>query len=601
MYKIQDILTNRFIEIDGTRHMYYRSSDFIYTGIQGESIFKQDNSFDFFTYFNALSVEKWREYTYAEKFYLVLEAEGEFDIELFGHFCEKETDIKKEWIGKYAFDLPERTRIVLPYPIGMQSEVVSFGLHTQEETRIYDAYYAVDVEQCRIRRPYIALTTTTYKKENYIKRNIALLKSSLFSEAEYENAFCWNIIDNGKTFQEQTDYDAPIRIFHNKNAGGAGGFARGMIEALKQPKRPTHILLMDDDVVFSTQSFKRLYKLLSMIRPEYENYFVSGAMLKKGEPNIQHEDTGKLNQLGFHEAVKPNMDLNLWATVVQNERIRDNIAHQYGAWWFCCIPVGIARNDNLPLPVFVRGDDVEYSLRNHAQFITMNGLCIWHEGFEGKFSAALEYYQVERNELVVRATNPKLADVDVIGHIKELFWQEVYKFNYRGADLLLDAVEDYLKGPEYFFTLDLFKVLQEKRQQDNQLKPITEEVRRLIDYEKLYAYEAPGKIRKLFYDYTYNGQSRVPGFMFKRKKGIIPYGWGYFPQKQCLKGINYAIDANRDKYTIYRKDRRSFNRIKNRFNNLMERYDKNHEEVEQEYQNYLKKVTDLAFWDNYLK
>ena len=38
MYKIQDILTNKFIEIDITRHMYYRSSDSIYAGIKGESI-----------------------------------------------------------------------------------------------------------------------------------------------------------------------------------------------------------------------------------------------------------------------------------------------------------------------------------------------------------------------------------------------------------------------------------------------------------------------------------------------------------------------------------------------------------------------------------
>ena len=531
----------------------------------------------------------------------MLEVEGEFDIDLFGHFHEKETNIKKEWLGKYSFDLPERTRIVLTYPIGMQSEVVSFALNTHEDTVIYDAYYAVDVEEYRIRRPYIALTTTTFKKEKYVKRNIALLKGSLFSEAEYENAFCWNIVDNGKTFSEQTDYDEPIRIFHNNNVGGAGGFARGMIEALRQPKRPTHILLMDDDVVFSTESFKKLFKLLSIIRPEYENYFVSGAMLKKGEPNIQHEDTGKLNKLGFHEAVKPNMDLNLWESVVRNEKMRYDIANQYGAWWFCCIPVGIARNDNLPLPVFVRGDDVEYSLRNHAQFITMNGLCIWHEGFEGKFSAALEYYQVERNELVVCATNPELTDVNVIGHIKELFWQEVYKFNYRGADLLLDAVEDYLKGPEYYFSLNLFEVLQEKRQQDNQLKPITEDVRRRIDYEKLYAYEESGKIRKLLYDYTYNGQSRIPGFMFRRKIGIIPYGWGYYPQKQCLKGTIYAIDAERDQYAIYQKDRRNFKRIKNRFYELMGEYDRRHTEIESMYQDYRSKVTNLEFWNNYLK
>ena len=601
MYKLQEILTSRFIEIDGTRHMYYRSSDSIYTGENGVSILKKNNWFEFFTYFNALSVEKWKKYTYAEKFYLILEAEGKFSLELFGHFIEKKTEIKKEWFGKYEFDLTEKTQLILPYPVWMQSEVVAFAINTCKKTFIYNAHYATDVEDDSIRLPYVTLVTTTYKKENYIKRNIALLKECLFSEEEYAHAYSWNIVDNGKTLLEQTDCKERIRIFHNKNVGGAGGFARGMIESLKQPKRPTHILLMDDDVVFSPESFKRLYKLLSIIRPEYKEYFISGAMLKKGEPNIQHEDIGKLNEWGFHEAVKPNMDMNVWETVLLNERIKADEQHQYAAWWFCCIPVGIVRNDNLPLPLFVRGDDVEYSLRNHANFITMNGLCIWHEGFEGKFSAALEYYQVERNELIVCATNPELSKVDVIGHIKELFWQEIYKFNYRAADLLLDAVEDYLKGPEYFFSLDLFEVLQEKRKQDNQLKPITEDVRKLIDYEKLYEYEKPKKVRKLFYDYTYNGQSRIPEFMFKKRIGIIPYGWGYFPQKQCLKTTNYAIDFNRDKYAVYQKDRNAFKRIKHRFYKLMREYDGKHVDIERAYQDYHDRVTDLEFWNNYLK
>ena len=35
MYKLQKILTNGFVEIDGTRHMYYRSPVTIYNGEKG--------------------------------------------------------------------------------------------------------------------------------------------------------------------------------------------------------------------------------------------------------------------------------------------------------------------------------------------------------------------------------------------------------------------------------------------------------------------------------------------------------------------------------------------------------------------------------------
>ncbi|MCM1538733.1 MAG: hypothetical protein NC254_10075 [bacterium] len=600
MYKLQKILTNGFTEIDGTRHMYYRSSVRIYGGLNGEGILYKDNCFEFFTYFNSFSVEKWRKYTYAGSFYLVLEIDGKFTIDLFGHYGEKESSIRKEWLGSYDYDLQEKTKIILPYPIGMQSAVVAFEINTRKKTFIYDAYYATDIDEDRIAAPYIALATTTFKKESYVSRNIALLKEQIFSDPEYANAFCWNIVDNGRTLHEQTDYEQNIRIFHNKNVGGAGGFARGMIESLRQPVKPTHILLMDDDVVFSAESFKRLYKLLSIIRLEYKKYFVSGAMLKMQQPNIQHEDIGKLNTLGFHEAVKPQFDLNLWNNVLLNEKIPDDNNYQYAAWWFCCIPVGIARLDNLPLPVFVRGDDVEYSIRNQAKFITMNGLCIWHEGFEGKFSAALEYYQVERNELIVRALHSELSEVDVIGHIKEIFWQEIYKYNYQGASLLLDAIEDFLKGPDYFFALDLFEKLQEKREQDNKLLPITEEIRKLIDYEHLFDYRELKKRMKFLYDYTYNGQGRIPNFLTKKKIGIIPYGWGYFPEKQCLTSANYAIDVVRDKYAVYRKDRNAFKRIKNRFYKLMHEYNEKHISIEKEYQEFRQHVTCLEFWMDYL-
>lgn len=599
MYKLQKILTNGFIEIDGTRHMYYRSSVTIYTGEKGESVLCKANWFEFFTYFNSLSVEKWKKYTYAENFYLVLEAEGRFTIDLFGHYGEK-SDIKKEWLGSYEYNLLERTKIILPYPIGMQSKVAAFQINTYKKTFLYDAYYATDISRSRHCVPYIALVTTTFKRETDVKRNIDLLNEHLFSDSEYSHAFCWNIVDNGRTLPEQTGDKQNIRIFHNKNTGGAGGFARGIIESLRQFKMPTHILLMDDDVTLLPESFKRLYKLLDILRPEYREYFISGAMLKMEQPNIQHENTGRLNLSGFHEAIHSDLDMNLWKNVLLNESLADDMVYQYAAWWFCCIPTETARLDNLPVPVFVRGDDVEYSLRNHAKFVTINGVCVWHKGFERKFSAALEYYQVERNELIVRAMHPELSDVDVIGHIKELFWQEVYSFNYKGASLLLDAVEDYLKGPEYFFSLDLLEKLQEKKMQDNLLKPITEDVRKLIDYEKLYVYENLGKITKLFYDYTYNGQDRIPNFISKKKAGVIPYGWGYFQKKQCLTNVNYAIDAAESRYAEYKKDRNTFRSIRNRFYTVMNEYEKKYADVEKAYREYLDRVTDVEFWKKYL-
>lgn len=600
MYKIQEIFARPFIGNELITHLYYRANNFIYEDSDGYSVLEKGSVLDFFTYFNGLSIEKWKKYTYSERFYLVLKAKGKFKLNLFGHFFNKER-IEKEYLGHYQYDISEDQEIIIPISDHIKSQVVGFEIVVKKKTIISEMYYAVDVDEDRIRQAYIALTTTTFKKENYIRNNIAILEKDIFSSHEYKDHFCWNVIDNGRTLAEQKNQNENIRIYHNKNVGGAGGFSRGMIEGLTQNKKPTHILLMDDDVNFSAESFKRLYKLLSIVKEEYSNHFISGAMLKMNAPNIQHEDIGVLNQKGYHAALKPSLDLNLWNSVLINEKIDETEKHKYAAWWFCCIPATVASLDNLPLPVFVRGDDVEYSLRNHAKFISMNGICIWHDGFEGKFSAALEYYQVERNELILTAMHPELADVDVMGHIEEIFWQEVYKFNYKGASLLLDAVEDFLKGPEYFLSLDLFEILQEKRKEDNQLQPVTEDIRKLINYEMLYTYEPVSSGKKIIYDYTYNGQARIPEFMIGNKIGIIPYGWGYFPGKQCLTKVNYAIDPMADKYVVYKKNREAFNKLKKRFVNLKKEYEDQKEQIENAYRNCHQEITGIEFWEKYLK
>ena len=87
------------------------------------------------------------------------------------------------------------------------------------------------------------------------------------------------VIDNGRTLDAETLSGDGVRVFPNKNVGGAGGFARGMIEAMRLEKPATHVLLMDDDVQISTESLKRTYQLLSIVNDEYKDSYVSGAMM----------------------------------------------------------------------------------------------------------------------------------------------------------------------------------------------------------------------------------------------------------------------------------------------------------------------------------
>lgn len=597
---LQRILLDGNPIYDESLKMYYRTKGMLPKAADGGYFLKENKVFNFSTYFNSFSLEKWKTYTYIENVALEIRAKGRFGISLLGYSIDSCGKVKKEWLRTQYYDLKEEQTLYLPYPENISSKVVSFRVEAYQDTEIYEANYRAPVDMEQKGQPRIVLVTTTFRKENYILKNIRTLNRELFQNPEYRQYFSWKIIDNGQTLNAREINNEYIEVIPNKNVGGSGGFARGMIAACEQEEKATHVLLMDDDVEIIPESFKRLCTLLMFMRPEYRGHFISGAMLEISRHNIQHEDVGYFNPLGGHGPVKPRYDLNCLKNIVKNEEFLPEDPHQYSGWWFCCIPMTVVRKDNLPFPLFVRGDDVEYSIRNHARFITMNGICIWHEGFGSKFSGALELYQVHRNDLILQAMHSEVGDVKVMQRITWLFWEELYKFNYKGADLLLDAVEDYLKGPEFISNLNGELCMKEKKAKDNRLMEIPEEIRNKISYEDLYEYKDLGKMKKKIYDYTLNGQ-RFEKFFSRRRTGVIPYGWGYYPEKQFLTDTNYAIDPVNGLCVVYEKSVPQLKRLKARFQKVMAEYDRKNEAVSQAYKKYEKEGKSIGFWKDYLK
>ncbi len=598
---LQTLIIESIPDLDETSNMHYRSDFRMLKEHGGDTGYRlMKGYYDFSTYFNSCSFAKWEKYTAVKNVSLELDMKGTFCLNLMGHYIDKDHNIHKEWLGNYLFELEEREHIVLPYPEKMESEVVSFQIYATKDTEFYEGCYTAEVKEADLRDPFITLATTTFKKEKYVRKNVDLLNASIFADPELSRHFTWKIVDNGSTLEPEEYNNSYIEVIPNRNVGGSGGFCRGMIEALQQKKKPTHILLMDDDVYFMPESFRRLYQLLSLLKPEYDDYFISGAMLEINQRNIQHEDVGMFRLTGEHGPTKPRYDLNLWDSVIRNEEILEEDEHQYSGWWYCCIPTTIAREDNLPLPFFIRGDDVEYSIRNHAKFITMNGICIWHEGFGTKFSGSMELYQVHRNDLILQTMNKHISDITVIERIRKLFWEEIFKFNYKGCNLLLDAIEDFLKGPEFIKNLDGEACMKQKKAEDNQLQPITDDIRPFIDYANLYS-SAPLSGWKLkMYGHFVNGHKLPESFA---GKGVtsIPYGWGYSQQKLYKAGTVYAVDPVNDLYVKYTRDRQQYAKTVSRYENLMKRYDAEYEQVAKAFQAEEKMMEGKPFWMEYLK
>ena len=568
-------------------------SPFIYDSEKKCHVVEKLTKVNFMSYYNCIQVKRWSEYTGVKNFKLHLTMKGKATISVYAIYSASVAVTYNPLVSQVV-ESDEVSEVVVNIP-ETDKALVGFYMDTLEDTEIYSGYYSADIEEDRIRDVNISLVTTTFKKQEYIKRNIDLIKSNvLYDGSDLKGHMFVHVIDNDRELDPSELDSEDLKVYMNNNVGGAGGFTRGMIEALELPKKPTHVLLMDDDVMVMPESLFRTYYLLRLLKDEYKKCFLSGAMFDYDIRQKQYEDVGFV-----HKAVKSAMDMRLLKNIVANENYSFNVDDAYAGWWYCCIPVEHIEDRGLPLPVFVRGDDVEFSLRNKPGFIALNGICIWHVGFAGKFNAAMELYQVHRNSFVIQAASGICQDVDFLARVKGMFWKDITRFAYSNAELLIDSIEDYLKGPEYIMHLDGEQSLKEHNAKNEKLVPLAE-----LGYAgdlptDPYKYESLNLFRKAMYVLTINGHL-LPNFMLRRTPYIIAYDWFFVPGKNYMKKTLVAVNKNGGtgvRRTINRK--RCFALIK-RYRKVLAKYKKTHVEVEQAYRNAFDEMKTTKFWKEYL-
>ena len=341
--------------------------------------------------------------------------------------------------------------------------------------------------------------------------------------------------------------------------------------------------------------------MLLLVKPKYKEYIISGAMLCYEEMNVFHEDVGFLGADGGQNSSKGHGKIVDMADMLQKEEAKTKKADSYAGWWYCCIPAEFVRKDNLPLPVFVRGDDVEYSLRNKAKFITLSGICIWHMGFTNKFNGAMEFYQVHRNTLMLQAASGVCQNVDIMTRIRKLIRVNLLRFNYDGAELLLDAVEDYMKGYKFFMKNQGEKLLKEKSQKNEKMEPLSKFPEAPTKVLSVYAQDLPRKSLETFlYRITYNGHFWPTKWL---KKSVVPvaYDWYYSPHRNFFRRKRLAVNPYLKQGAYREMDKKRFFELFSRERKLFNRYARIHERLEKEYRDHRKEFTSESFWRKYLE
>ena len=383
---------------------------------------------DFTTYFNSLSLKKWKRYTTIKALQLALQLEGHFQVTF--HLYDEKGSVRHSSVETessyftYSMEAEELNGVLLGFSLHCMSDAGQYigGQWNGEFTQWEDKK--------------IGISITTFKREKYVKRTMNLLH-------DFQKDHPWLsvlVVDNGSTLEEMQG--ERFHIIHNRNFGGSGGFTRGMIEYVEQGS-VDYVLLMDDDIVLETSALERTFSLLSGLKEECRDSFLSGAMLSLEKPCIQYENTARWGKIRLHGEGK-NLNLVNASNLVQNEKVPSQ-KNRYGAWWYCAIPVHRIHEIGYPLPIFVKGDDMEYGIRNHREVLSMNGIGVWHQSFQSKMSPVVNYYS-DRNMLIINNYAEGCNSITFVFAVTGRVIKRAVQGNFAGIYVLNRALRDYKEG-----------------------------------------------------------------------------------------------------------------------------------------------------------
>ncbi len=303
------------------------------------------------------------------------------------------------------------------------------------------------------RRPVqLDILACTYKKPEFIERTVRRI-------AEYprlnRNEYFITVTDNASDLPADLFPYPNVRIVAQGNTGGAGGAARGLMEGLSAEgrARPTHFLLLDDDIEMEPDMIVRAMSWLRYIK---KDHCIGGGMLDLYRPTHLHELGSKIGHPRLLSVSACISELEL-APPGALDRLGHIPESHYNAWWFMAISREAVEKHGLPLPCFIRGDDKEFGYRMLKQGIptlAVPGIAVWHLPFYTKISAWLYYYNMY-NDLMIRALRfPEITTETLSDAVQEEIEHYLDKLEYDQAAMRVRGLEHFLLGPEWLLKVD---------------------------------------------------------------------------------------------------------------------------------------------------
>ncbi len=420
-----------------------------------------EGGLDFDGYFNLFYIEKRKRYTSVMGLELSLQIKNVLAVTLMHDRNELQSYVIKD-------DHEELTEVTFSFPYEEYDKGVFWfrvrKADPEKEITVTGGFYGLVKSLWNVG---IFVDICTYKREEYVIRNISNLISFFKSPRgkALKDHITVGIVDNGNTLKYNNDLGhliggtKNIQLYPNANTGGSGGFTRGMKEAIELRKKETltHVLLMDDDASFDMDLFVRLYGMLVTLKEEYLDITIGGTICREDYSYILHAGGEWFENFEATNNLR-NLDLRDFDNCTVSELTgTENEFKRYSGWWCCCYSLNVATKNNLPLPLFVHWDDIEYEVRNRKKgnpIVFLNGVGVWHRAFDSELRLSKDYYNY-RNKLIHTVIHePEKLD----GYFKKILRKELtgtfINKRYLEMEYIYRGVRDFLRGKDWLYSLD---------------------------------------------------------------------------------------------------------------------------------------------------
>ncbi len=399
------------------------------------------------TWFNAFFENYWREYTHLSQLSLRIRLSGAGTLRLYRRFSERSASL----IEKVDFSGHERelcVKLGKEPPAAASFGMLFFELHAHSsQVVMHQAEWTVHEAETRPVR--LVAGICTFNRASQLIRNITTLLADPDAAALLERVI---VVDQGT--EKVRDHPAfaalarsargRLQLVEQDNCGGSGGFTRCLLEA-QRTGSASHVVLMDDDIIPEPESILRTAAFLSLARGHLA---VGGHMLDRFRPRQLVESGSRFlpERIRINEPSRRRVDRagNLMPFLEPQSR-------HYNGWWLFAFPLAVLERAGFPMPLFLRGDDVEFGcrlMRRGVPTVALPGVAVWHEPFERKQRGWHAFYEL-RNYLIVGALHfPIRRATSVARRFLSRLLDELLAYDYYDAWLLCEGAAAYLRGSQ---------------------------------------------------------------------------------------------------------------------------------------------------------